>query len=108
MGKLEGRRDNSTEVTFALRAPGTTEDLEAVSIANDEDEALPGIQITTKSDGSYTIHGVPQGTWELVAKATSYLRGQYQPKANASTLVVIPGDNLLEKNKKKKRKQKNE
>ena len=93
--KLEGRRDNSTEVTFALRAPGTTEDLEAVSIANDEDEALPGIQITTKSDGSYTIHGVPQGTWELVAKATSYLRGQYQPKANASTLVVIPGDNLL-------------
>jgi len=92
--KLEGRRDHSAEVTFSLRKPGTTEDFEIDSIANDEDEAKPGIQVTTKADGSYTIQGVPRGTWELVAKADSYLRGQYQPKANASTLVVIPGDNL--------------
>lgn len=92
--KLEGRRDHSAEVTFSLRKPGTTEDVEIDSIANDEDESRPGIQVTTKADGSYTIQGVPRGTWELVAKADSYLRGQYQPKANASTLVVIPGDNL--------------
>ncbi len=92
--KLEGRRDHSAEVTFSLRKPGTTEDFEIDSVANDEDEGKPGIQVTTKADGSYTIQGVPRGTWELVAKADSYLRGQYQPKANASTLVVIPGDNL--------------
>jgi len=125
---LEGRQDHSALVTFALRRPGQTEDIpiglsgvpapkpkangneeaEAsveqeviTSITNDEDPALEGIQITPKPDGTYTINGIPTGTWELVAKAPSYIRGQYMSKAvgsNSYMLRVVPGDKLQDIN----------
>ena len=119
---LEGRQDHSSLVTFALRRPGQTKDipigLSAVpapkpevagsveqevitSITNDEDPAVEGIQITPKPDGSYTINGIPTGTWELVAKAPSYIRGQYMSKtggSNSYMLRVVPGDKLQDIN----------
>ena len=123
---LEGRQDHSSLVTFALRRPGQTKDipigLSAVpapqpndgegvdvnvkqevitSITNDEDPALEGIQITPKPDGTYTINGIPTGTWELVAKAPSYIRGQYISRtvgSNSYMLRVVPGDKLQDIN----------
>jgi hypothetical protein len=123
---LEGRQDHSSLITFALRRPGQMKDipigLSAVpapkpnankeaavsvdqevitSITNDEDPALEGIQITPKPDGTYTINGIPTGTWELVAKAPSYIRGQYMSKTrgtNSYVLRVVPGDKLQDIN----------
>ncbi|HIM10664.1 TPA: T9SS type A sorting domain-containing protein, partial [Candidatus Poribacteria bacterium] len=123
---LEGRQDHSSLITFALRRPGQMKDIpigssavpapkpnankEAAvsvdqevitSITNDEDPALEGIQITPKPDGTYTINGIPTGTWELVAKAPSYIRGQYMSKTrgtNSYVLRVVPGDKLQDIN----------
>jgi hypothetical protein len=76
---LQNVVDNSTLVTFELRQPGTTAII--VNAANDEDPDTPGTQITTAADGSYALNLVPEGTYDLTAKGSKWLK-QKQPNSS--------------------------
>jgi hypothetical protein len=64
--------NQSEQITFEIRTPGTT--VIAVNAANDEDSAKPGSQVTTTADGTYNLEGIPQGTYDLTAQGTRWLR----------------------------------
>jgi hypothetical protein len=80
---LQGNTDHSSQITFELRQPGTT--VITVDGTNDEDSLVTGTQITTGSDGSYTIQDVPEGTYDVTAKGSKWLR---QKQAD---VAVTPG-----------------
>jgi hypothetical protein len=59
-------------ITFEIRQPGTTTIV--ANGTNDENPGLAGTQITTGTDGSYAIEGVPAGAYDLTAKGRKWLR----------------------------------
>jgi len=84
---LEGRTNHSALVTFELRKPGSLGNTDDWTVPDglDEDSDTPGVQVTTRSDGSFVLTNVPTGKWILTAKAKHYLRGQ-------ATVIVKPGN----------------
>ena len=100
--RLQGRSNHSSTVAFELRKPGTDVHESTYAPAStitgdggDEDPTKTGIQVTARSDGSYQLIGVPAGRWELVAKPSSFLRGQYyDPETSRRALQVVAGDAL--------------
>ena len=84
---LEGRTDHSALITFELRKPGSLGNTDDWTVPDglDEDANTPGVQVTTRSDGSFVLTNVPTGKWILTAKAKHYLRGQ-------ATVIVKPGN----------------
>lgn len=74
---LQGRTNHSSCITFELRNPPETTPIAPYQPSNDEDTNKPGTQITTTSDGSYTLTGIPAGIYNLSAKASFSLRKNY-------------------------------
>jgi photosystem II stability/assembly factor-like uncharacterized protein len=52
------------------------ENKELASPLNDEDRLRPGIQTTMDAAGSFRLSQIPQGTYEIFAKAASHLQGK--------------------------------
>jgi hypothetical protein len=69
---LQSNTNHSALITFEVRQPGTT--AIAANGVNDEDSVGAGTQITTGTDGGYTIIGVPAGTYDVTAKGSKWLR----------------------------------
>ena len=95
---FEGRTTHKALVTFELRRPGEIELLTTYAPKStvagdggDEDTTKPGVQVTTRPDGSYQLIGIPSGRWELTAKATSFLRG-YGRSGGSRIIEVVAGD----------------
>jgi hypothetical protein len=82
---LEGRSNHSALITFELRKPGSLGNTDDWSVPTglDEDANTAGVQVTTRSDGSFVLTNVPTGRWILTVKAKHYLRGQ-------ATVIVSP------------------
>jgi len=97
---FEERTVHKALVTFELREPGKIEPLATyapkstvVGDGGDEDTTKPGVQVTTRPDGSYLLINVPSGRWELTAKATPFLRG-YGKSGSSRIMEVVAGDYL--------------
>jgi hypothetical protein len=58
---LEGRSDHSDIITFQLRNPGETSPLQTY-------------EVTTDSDGNYTLGNIEPGLYDLAAKSSNCLR----------------------------------
>lgn len=58
---LSGRVNNSSSVTFELRHPGKTTNINTY-------------QVTTDSEGNYILPSIPEGTYDLTAKTISFLK----------------------------------
>ena len=86
--RLQNRTNHSALVTFELRKPGSLGHYSGYAPAADEDTATAGVQITTGTDGSFTLATVPAGEYYLTAKSAHYLRGQND---DTQTLTVRPG-----------------
>jgi hypothetical protein len=78
--------NQSEQITFEIRIPNTTSI--AADATNDEDAAKPGSQITTGSDGAYTLEGIPPGAYDLTAQGSKWLRMKHEH------IVVIPGQTI--------------
>jgi beta propeller repeat protein len=70
--ELQQAVNHSTQITFELRSPGTQDII--ANAFNDEDSGKPGTQVTTDSNGNYTLYGVPVGVYDLTAKGRKWLR----------------------------------
>jgi hypothetical protein len=73
---LEGRTDQSEQITFELRYPGATTPIPTYQPLNDEDPHTPGTQITTDFYGGFTLIDVPAGNYDLTAKGSNTLRAK--------------------------------
>ncbi len=76
--QLQGRDFNSLECTFTLREPGSwlpTND--SLFLLNDSNTELDGVQLQLNDDGTYNLHSLPDGCWELVAQVPGWLSGYY-------------------------------
>jgi hypothetical protein len=82
---LQGCTNNSEQITFELRLPGTTP---AVAF-NDEDLSKDGTQVTTSNTGAYTLEGVPPATYDLTAKGSKWLRKK------VTNVAAVPGENTV-------------
>jgi hypothetical protein len=78
---LQNTVNQSVQVTFELRQPGTTNII--TNASNDEDGSTPGTQVTTGSDGSYALTDVPEGTYDITSQGLKWLR---QKKINVGIL----------------------
>ena len=88
---LEGRPLNFTkQITFELRSVGSYESVNdaAFIAANDQDSSIAGIQITTTSQGDYSLTEVPGGTYNLVALTDLYLSGQVSVTISANEVLT--------------------
>jgi hypothetical protein len=92
VGTISGRvtlqsvvSNHSALITFEIRNPGTTNI--AANGSNDEDLLNPGTQVTTLSDGSYTIAEVPEGTYDVTATGLKWLR-----QKQTNIVVMYGGD----------------
>ena len=85
---LEGRTDFTKAVTIELREVGNFLPITSslFNSSNDQDSSIAGLQITTDASGFYELTQVPTGTYNVVAKTSNYLVGQYP------TLEVVAGD----------------
>jgi parallel beta-helix repeat protein len=81
---LQGCSDHSARITFEIRQPDSSRIV--ANGTNDEDPSSSGTQITTGSDGSYEIRGVPPGVYDLTAKGRKWLR---QKQTN---IIVVDGN----------------
>jgi prepilin-type processing-associated H-X9-DG protein len=71
--RIQGQWMNqSAQITFELRAPGTT--MIVANPSNDEDPLLEGTQVTSGFIGQYTLSGVPAGTYDITAKGRKWLK----------------------------------
>ncbi|MFC1558709.1 FlgD immunoglobulin-like domain containing protein, partial [candidate division KSB1 bacterium] len=89
---LEGRSANfSKEITLELREIGSLLPIDNSTFdnANDQNSGVAGVQITTDADGRYELSNVPTGTYDLVAKTSNYLAGEYY------AADVVSGDYLI-------------
>ena len=89
---LQGRTNHSALVTFELRQPGSLGHYTTYAPTADEDTSTTGVQITTGTDGSFTLADVPAGEWYLTAKAAHYLRGQNDDSA---VITIRPGQDVV-------------
>ncbi len=69
---IQGRANHAETINFELRAPGGL-------------TALKTFQVTTTSDGSYTLTNIPEGTHDLTAKSANTLR------AKQANIPVVDG-----------------
>jgi len=83
--KLQNAISHSTQITFELRKPGTTNII--ANAYNDENPNLPGTQITTGSDGSYILDSIPEGIYDITAQGSKWLRQK------RSKVIVSLGNN---------------
>ncbi len=60
---IQGRTNHAETINLELRAPGGL-------------TALKTFQVTTTSDGSYTLTNIPEGTHDLTAKSANTLRAK--------------------------------
>ncbi len=70
---IQGRSDQTEQITLELRNPGETTPLNTY-------------QTTTAADGSYVLNNVPIGTYDLTAKSANTLR------ARNETITVAEGE----------------
>jgi len=76
--QLQGRDYNGLESTLILREPGSWLPVtDSLFNQNDIDPAAAGVQVQLGTDGTYQLHSVPDGCWELVASVPGWLSGYY-------------------------------
>jgi hypothetical protein len=100
---LQNAADHRAQITFELRNPGTTT-ITANPIADDEDPLVEGTQVTTKSDGWYTLYHVPPGTYDITAKGSKWLRQKQtdvvvQPKNTTELDFTLSGGDANDDNR---------
>jgi hypothetical protein len=66
--------NQSEQITFELRRPGTTGMGIVMEASNDEDTSKPGTQVTTLADGSYVLKDIFDANYDITAKGTKWLR----------------------------------
>ena len=84
---LEGRQQQSAEVSFSLRPWGQYTPLQdsVFAAANDADSTQQGVQVILQGDGSFELKQVPAGRLDLYAHLDGYL------DAWAPGLELYPG-----------------
>ncbi len=94
--KLEERKPAKVTITFELREPGSLAPYDGYPPEGsdiDEDPDTPGVQVTTNSDGTFTLADIPTGRWEITAKVDSFLRGEYvNPETGSRVIEVVAGN----------------
>ena len=76
--QLQGRDFNSLECSFTLREPGSWLPAnDSLFLLNDSNSELAGVQLQLNDDGTYDLHSLPDGCWELVAQVPGWLSGYY-------------------------------
>lgn len=76
--QLQGRDYNSLECTFILRQPGSWLPVsDPLFNLNDINSQIAGLQLLLDDDGTYQLHSLPDGNWELVAQVPGWLHGYY-------------------------------
>jgi hypothetical protein len=85
---LQQRQDNTKQITIELRPTGSFVPItDSLFIAtNDANTDVTGVQVHTDVNGRYVLTQVPSGTYNVVAKTTNYLAGQFP------SMSVVPGD----------------
>jgi len=105
-GKIEGdidiqaRPDEGEVVSIFVSLEGSVEQLDDSEFlaANNDDDASDGIQDTLSAGGSYTIEGVPSGTYDITVSKDGWIsqRIKSQTVHNLSTTTVnFTGDDKL-------------